>query len=59
MRAGRNDAGRREDIMPNMHMTRRALGAAAIALSLAATAALAQQPARIRGQIEKVGVTVT
>jgi hypothetical protein len=37
-----------------MHMTRRALGAAAIALSLAATAALAQQPARIRGQIEKV-----
>jgi hypothetical protein len=35
-------------------MTRRALGAAAIALSLAATAAFAQQPARIRGQIEKV-----
>jgi outer membrane lipoprotein SlyB len=39
--------------MSNMHMTRRALGAAVIALSLAATAALAQQPARIRGQIEK------
>ena len=37
-----------------MHnMMTRALGAAAIALSLAATAALAQQPARIRGQIEK------
>jgi len=34
-------------------MMTRALGAAAIALSLAATAALAQQPARIRGQIEK------
>ena len=40
--------------MSNMHMTRRALGAAAIALSLAATAAYAQQPGRIRGQIEKV-----
>ena len=40
--------------MSNMHMTRRALGAAAIALSLAATAAFAQQPGRIRGQIEKV-----
>ena len=40
--------------MTNMNMTRRALGAAAIALSLAATAAFAQQPARIRGQIEKV-----
>lgn len=39
--------------MLNMNMTRRALGAAVIALSLAATAALAQQPARIRGQIEK------
>jgi hypothetical protein len=35
-------------------MTRRALGAAAIAFSLAATAAFAQQPGRIRGQIEKV-----
>ena len=40
--------------MPNMYMTRRALGAAAIALSLAASAAFAQQPGRIRGQIEKV-----
>ena len=40
--------------MSDMNMTRRALGAAAIALSLAATAALAQQPGRIRGQIEKV-----
>ena len=40
--------------MANLNMTRRALGAAVIALSLAATAALAQQPARIRGQIEKV-----
>jgi hypothetical protein len=40
--------------MSNMYMTRRALGAAVIALSLAATAALAQQPGRIRGQIEKV-----
>jgi len=39
--------------MSNMNMTRRALGAASIALSLAATAAFAQQPARIRGQIEK------
>jgi hypothetical protein len=34
-------------------MTRRALGAAIIAVSLAASAAFAQQPARIRGQIEK------
>jgi len=40
--------------MSNMNMTRRALGAAAIALSLAVSAALAQQPGRIRGQIEKV-----
>lgn len=40
--------------MPNMIMTQRALGAAAIALSLIATAAFAQQPGRIRGQIEKV-----
>jgi hypothetical protein len=39
--------------MSNMTLTRRALGAAAIALSLAATAAFAQQPGRIRGQIEK------
>jgi hypothetical protein len=43
-----------EEIMANLNMTRRALGAAAIALSLAATAAFAQQPGRIRGQIEKV-----
>src|SRR5450756_1032824 len=43
-----------EDIMSNMNVTRRALAAAAIALSLAATAALTQQPGRIRGQIEKV-----
>ena len=40
--------------MPNILATRRALAAATIALSLAATAAFAQQPARIRGQIEKV-----
>jgi hypothetical protein len=40
--------------MPNRTMTRRALGAAVIALSLIATAAFAQQPGRIRGQIEKV-----
>jgi hypothetical protein len=40
--------------MSDMNMTRRALGAAVIALSLAATATLAQQPGRIRGQIEKV-----
>ena len=40
--------------MSNMNMTRRALGAAVIVLSLAATAAFAQQPGRIRGQIEKV-----
>jgi outer membrane lipoprotein SlyB len=39
--------------MSNMNMTRRALGAAVIVLSLAATAAFAQQPGRIRGQIEK------
>ena len=38
--------------MSNRNMTRRALGAA-IALSLAVTAAFAQQPGRIRGQIEK------
>jgi hypothetical protein len=35
-------------------MTRRTLGVAVIALSLMATAAFAQQPGRIRGQIEKV-----
>jgi hypothetical protein len=40
--------------MPTLNMTRRALGAAAIALSLTVTAALAQQQGRIRGQIEKV-----
>ena len=40
--------------MPNILMTRRALGAAVIVLSLAASAAFAQQPGRIRGQIEKV-----
>ncbi len=40
--------------MPNILMTRRALGAAVVVLSLAASAALAQQPGRIRGQIEKV-----
>ena len=40
--------------MPNILMTRRALAAVTIALSLAATSAFAQQPARIRGQIEKV-----
>ena len=38
--------------MSNWNMTR-ALGAATIIISLAATAALAQQPSRIRGQIEK------
>jgi len=38
--------------MSNWNMTR-ALGAATIVISLAATAALAQQPSRIRGQIEK------
>ena len=40
--------------MPNILMTRRALAAVTIALSLAATAAFAQQSGRIRGQIEKV-----
>jgi len=39
--------------MANMNMTWRALGAAVVVLSLAASAAFAQQPARIRGQIEK------
>jgi hypothetical protein len=38
----------------NMKMTRRTLAAAAIAVSLAASAAFAQQPGRIRGEIEKV-----
>jgi hypothetical protein len=40
--------------MSTIIMSRRALGAAVVALSLAATAAFAQQPGRIRGQIEKV-----
>ena len=40
--------------MQKFYMTRRALGVAAIALTLAASAAFAQQPGRIRGQIEKV-----
>jgi hypothetical protein len=39
--------------MPNILMTRRALAAATIALSVAASAAFAQQPGRIRGDIEK------
>ena len=40
------------NIMPVMNITRRALGAA-VALSLTAAAAFAQQPGRIRGEIEK------
>ncbi len=36
-----------------MKWTRRTLGAAALAVLLAATASVAQQPTRIRGQIEK------
>ena len=39
--------------MSHVNMTCRAFGAAAIALCLAASAAVAQQPGRIRGQIEK------
>ncbi len=39
--------------MYKMNMTRRAACAATLAVVLAATAAFAQQPARIRGQIEK------
>jgi hypothetical protein len=39
--------------MHKMNMTRRALGAAVVALSLAATAAFAQQSGRIRGEIVK------
>ena len=39
--------------MPEMNMTRRAICAATLALTFAATAAFAQQPSRIRGQIEK------
>ena len=40
--------------MPNILMTRRALAAVTVALSLTASAAFAQQPGRIRGDIEKV-----
>jgi hypothetical protein len=40
--------------MPNILMTRRAVGVAVVLLGLAASAAMAQQPGRIRGQIEKV-----
>jgi hypothetical protein len=40
--------------MHKFYITRRALGIAAVALTLAASAAFAQQPGRIRGQIEKV-----
>src|SRR6185437_3378575 len=40
--------------MPNILMTRRAVGLAVVLLGLAASAALAQQPGRIRGQIEKI-----
>ena len=39
--------------MLSLNMTLRALGAAAIAVTLTATIAVAQQPGRIRGQIEK------
>jgi hypothetical protein len=39
--------------MYKMNMTRRAVGAAAMAVVFAGTAALAQQPGRIRGQIDK------
>jgi hypothetical protein len=44
--------------MHKMNMTRRALGAAAITVVVAATAAFAQQPDRIRGQIEKADGTM-
>ena len=40
--------------MPNILMTRRALAAVTVGLSLTASAAFAQQPGRIRGDIEKV-----
>ncbi|HEX5212023.1 MAG TPA: hypothetical protein VFW22_09850 [Pseudolabrys sp.] len=40
--------------MTNTLMARRAVGAAVLLLSLAASAALAQQPGRIRGEIEKI-----
>ena len=39
--------------MYNMNMTRRALAAATLAVVIAASTAFAQQPGRIRGQIEK------
>lgn len=39
--------------MHSLKLTRRALAAAALAVVIAATAAVAQQPGRIRGQIEK------
>lgn len=39
--------------MSSLNMTLRALGAAAIVVVLAASAAVAQQPTRIRGQVEK------
>ena len=39
--------------MHRVNMTRRAFGAVALALGLEASAALAQQPGRIRGEIEK------
>jgi hypothetical protein len=39
--------------MYKLNMTRRVLGAAAMTMVLTATAAIAQQPGRIRGQIEK------
>src|SRR5450830_1314037 len=40
--------------MYKMNMTRRLISAATVAVLFTATAALAQQPGRIRGQIEKV-----
>ena len=48
------DTGRMwEDALSKLNITR-AFGAAAIALTMAATVVMAQQPSRIRGQIEKV-----
>jgi len=40
--------------MHTLNMTRRALAAAAIGLAFSVTAAVAQQPGRIRGEIEKI-----
>lgn len=40
--------------MSDLRLTRRAFAAAAIAFGLTVTAAFAQQPTRIRGQIEKI-----